>query len=80
MKKAKKQKELESKLRNFNKKLEALDNKKIDENGRLDFDIAMEMQKVQTDIAIIEKQLKFVHQGKHYLGNEIGSKNANKYL
>ena len=80
MGKAKKQREIESKLTDYNKRLEALDNRKIGEDGRLDFDVVMKMQNLQTDISILEKQLKFVQQGKHYLGQEIGSKNVNKYL
>ena len=80
MKKAKKQRELESKLKGYNKKLDALEEKKIGEDGKLDFDVVMEMQKIQTEISLTEKQIKFVRQGKHYLGKELGSKNVNKYL
>ena len=80
MKKSKKLKELKRKLKDYNNSLNDLDRRKIGHNGKLDFQVVLEMQRLQTDIAIVEKQINFVNQGKHYLGEKIGSKNANKYL
>lgn len=80
MKKARKLKELKSKLKDYNKTLEAYEKRKYHEDGKLNFEILVEMQKVQTDICQIEKQINFVNQGKHHLGDEIGTRSINEYL
>lgn len=80
MKKSKKLKELELKLKNQNEQLDIYEKNKFDENGSINFDCVMKIQKLQTEIYYTEKKIGFLHQGKNFLGECFGSTNVNKYL
>jgi hypothetical protein len=80
MKRSKKLKELKDKLNVYNKNLSNLDSKKFNEKGIVDFDIVIEMQKIETDIYYVRKQIGFIKKGQCFLGSSFEEINVNQYI
>lgn len=79
MKRSSKLKELRGKLKSKKKELNDFEQRKIDKDGKLDFEVALELQRINTDIHYISKQIGFLKKGKGHLGTSFYDTNLNDY-
>ena len=80
MKKAYKLREILSRIRVKKKRIKALDIEKINENGKIDFDISIEIQRIESDIYQLRRQVAFLKKGESHLGTPFTDTNINEYI
>jgi hypothetical protein len=80
MKRSTKRKELQSKLKGYTKELEDYDKERFKEDGSVNFETALKIQKVQNDMYHVTKQINFLRQGKSHLGDSIGQKSIKEFF
>ena len=75
MNKSKKLKELNSKINKLQKKIVAQEPKQFKDNGSVNMESVIAIQKLYTELRITEKKINFLNQGKSYLGEAFGDIN-----
>lgn len=80
MKKSWRLKELKNKLKVKSSQVKILEKEKVDCNGRIDYEISLKIQNIETDVYQIRKQIDFIKKGKSsYLGDAFEDNNINEY-
>tara|TARA_R110000787_G_scaffold44415_9_gene109038 strand:+ start:4087 stop:4329 length:243 start_codon:yes stop_codon:yes gene_type:complete len=80
MKGASKLKHVLSKIKSKNRLVKILESEKVNDEGRIDFDISVQIQRIESDIYQLKKQVVFLKKGKSHLGISFPNTNLNDYI